>query len=257
MRFKKFLLWVIPLCMAYSLPVAAKDMTLSTGIDYSSGTYGATQSTDIIYLPITVKYEKPSWSLKLTLPYIKMTSPDNTINSGTPVQTASTVSLVRQTFSGQGDIIVTGTHNLHHDLAHGFAIDLTGKIKIPTADTTQGLGTGKYDYSAQLDLLKQSGRHMLFSSVGYRKMGDPDGLDFKNPWYGSIGWGHTASNTIQWGGIYELQQPVIDGNALLKDVLAYITYKITATHTVQGYLVKGLSDGSPDWGSGISVSTSF
>ena len=241
---QKYLLLATSLCAALQItPVAAQDISLSTGIDYSSGTYGSTQSTNITYIPLTLKYEDSLWSLKLTTPYIRVTNPI----SNPALQTAQ----------GLGDMVMTGTRNIYQNSSNGIAIDLTGKIKVPTADSSQGLGTGKYDYSAQIDLSKQSSTYITFGSLGYRKMGDPDGINFNNPWFGSIGIGHNLSNTTQWGGIYEAQQNTLDENSAIKDFLTYITHRISATQSIQIYIAKGLSDSSPDWASGLSMTTRF
>ena len=44
--------------------------SVGVGFDYSSGTYGESQSTDILYIPVIGKYEIEDWAFKLTVPYI-------------------------------------------------------------------------------------------------------------------------------------------------------------------------------------------
>jgi hypothetical protein len=41
------------------------------------------------------------------------------------------------------------------------------------------------------------------------------------------------------------------------EVTAYVTKKLRDTLKVQGSLLKGLSDGSPDWGIGAMITSTF
>src|SRR5438552_7503473 len=56
--------------------------TLSVGADSSTGKYGQDQSTHIFFMPITGKYEAGPWTLKLLVPYIRITGPGNVIGPG-------------------------------------------------------------------------------------------------------------------------------------------------------------------------------
>jgi hypothetical protein len=51
--------------------------SLTTGVDYTTGTYGGASSTDIVYVPLTGRYEIDKGLFKLTVPYIMVTGPGN------------------------------------------------------------------------------------------------------------------------------------------------------------------------------------
>lgn len=235
-----------------------KGLGLSAGMEYSTGKYGALQSTDIWYSPVTARYETGPWVLKLTLPYVRITGPGNVVGgNGNTVQIGSTGGAMRRSASGQGDVVAAASHTLYQDTGHGLLLDLTGKIKFATADAGQGLGTGKNDFSLQVEGVRQSADGMLFGSLGRRQIGDPAGTDFRNPWFGSLGASHPLGEAAQLGALYETRQRVIDGGARLSELTVFAAYKLTSSHTLQGYLVKGFSDGSPDWGAGAVLNSHF
>ena len=43
---------------------------INSGFDYSTGKYGGTTSTDIWYVPFSLKYQGFPWSAKLTVPWL-------------------------------------------------------------------------------------------------------------------------------------------------------------------------------------------
>lgn len=231
---------------------------LSAGMEYSAGNYGAQESTDIRYFPLTGKYQAGPVILKLTIPYVRITGPSNVVGvPGSVMQITTAGEGERRTASGLGDLVATGTYNVYQDMVNGRLLDLTGKVKFATADDTNGLGTGKNDFSIQTDAVKQIGSWALFGSLGWLKMGDPAGIDFKNTWFGSMGAGYGLNAATQLGAVYETRQRLIDGGSKLSQLMAFASYKLAPTYTLQGYVIKGFSDGSPDWGAGAVLSRDF
>lgn len=255
---KKFVLIAI-LVVAFGPTMATENgFSLSAGIERSTGNYGAQELTDIQYFPVTGKYQAGSVSLMLMIPYVSITGPSNVIGEpGNVIQITTAGGGERRRASGQGDVVATGTFNVYKNVISSLLLDLTGKFKFATADETKGLGTGKNDFSIQTDVVKQSGAWMLFGSLGWLKMGDPVGIDFKDPWFGSVGAGYGLNTATQLGAVYETRQRVIDGGAKLSQLTVFVSYKLAPTYTLQGYVIKGFSDGSPDWGAGTALNRDF
>jgi hypothetical protein len=70
-------------------PAADDRFTMGAGVDYSSGTYGGTIATNILYVPVYGKYETGRWLLKLTVPWLRITGPGNVVVAGeTPIVVA-------------------------------------------------------------------------------------------------------------------------------------------------------------------------
>src|SRR3954469_16534036 len=181
---------------AASNAMAASDdlLTLGTGLDYTTGNYGSSQSTDILYVPFIAKYESGPWVLKATVPWIRITGPGNVVGAGADRVVLSEGNAPRRTASGLGDIVLSGSYTLLGDMglladrsSAPIGLDIGGKVKLGTADEAQGLGTGKNDYSLQADAYKTFGAWTAFGSLGYRWYGDPAGVDLKDVFYGSVG----------------------------------------------------------------------
>src|SRR4051794_19358796 len=139
---------VLPAALILASPAALADstFTVSAGFDYSTGTYGTSSDTRIWYYPLMAKYEADALTLKLTVPYLKITGPSNVVAAaGQPVQVGTNGT--RRSESGAGDVVGAASYNIFDDRADGLLVDLTTKIKFATADEAKGLGTGENDYA--------------------------------------------------------------------------------------------------------------
>ena len=231
-------------------------LTLSTGFDRSSGKYGSDQSTDITYVPFALKYEGKSATLKLTVPYLRITGPANVVGGidSSPIVVANG-NAPRRTVSGLGDAVVSvGTPVYSSRTA---VIDLVGKVKLPTADENKGLGTGKADYAVQVDGFRTFQKTSVFSTLGYRVMGDPDGINFRNVPYGSLGALYKVSNGVSVGAAFDTKRAVIAGRDPQKEFSLLGSFAIDTNTKLQGYLVKGQGNSSPDYSVGAVISQAF
>jgi hypothetical protein len=138
----------------------------------------------------------------------------------------------------------------------GTVVDVTGKVKFGTADDAKGLGTGKNDYSIQLDLTqKLTDAITAFGSVGYKFVGSPSGSTLHDALYGEAGGAYKFTDTTQAGAILFVSEAI--GTSPQRDVTAYLTQKLTANWKIQVYGVRGFADGSPDWGGGAVATLKF
>lgn len=239
-------------------PAAAEDgLTLSTGFDYSRGKYGGRILTETTYIPFTAKYERGSWLYKLTVPWLRISGPGTVVGGGGEGVVLPGGAARRGSASGQGDVVASVGHTLVESTENGFVLDLVGKIKFGTADASRGLGTGKNDYALQADAVKSHGRFSALGTLGYKKMGDPSGLDLRNVWYGSVGAAWKFSPTTSAGAMLDFKQPSVAGGNRQRELTFYAAYRLGSAMRLQGYLVKGLADGSPDLGVGASLSALF
>jgi hypothetical protein len=238
-----------------TLPVAAEPgFSLTTGLDYSTGKYGGTETTEIYYVPVTGKYEADEYTLKLTVPYLRVTGPGNVLIDLGPIGPASTTSTTQ---SGLGDIVVAGTYNMYEGRGNGTLVDVTAKIKFATADEAKGLGTGENDYALQADLYKTLGKNTVFGTLGYKVMGSPADVTLNNVFYASLGAGHQYSQETSAGLILDLREKASATGYAQQELTAYVSHKLGKTWKAQAYAVKGFSDGSPEWGAGAMFTAAF
>jgi hypothetical protein len=247
--------------LATSAPLAlgAEGLTTySLGADYTTGKYGADQSTDILYIPFTGKYETGPWTARLVVPWIRITGPGNVVGApGDTVVLNNGASAERRTESGLGDVVASAFYNVLNERNSPFGLDLGGKVKFGTADETRGLGTGKNDYSVQADAFKPIGALTPFGSVGYRWYGDPQDINFKNVFYWSAGASYKLSQPTTIGVAYDHRPRIVDTGSHVSEATAFVSQKLNADWKLQVYGVKGFSSGSPDWGLGAVLAYSY
>ena len=261
----KILFWSLAVSSAVlyvtELHAAEDETTLkfSTGFEYSSGSYGFSKDTDIVYIPFTFKYETFPWSFKTTLPLVQITGPGGVIagvDGITVIDSPENTTTVkkRTTEKGLGDIILSSSYALDSLLDTSLLLDLTGKVKIATADESKGLGTGKNDYSLQLDIARKYGKTTPFSTLGYKVTGDPNGVRLNDVWYGSLGFEYKIKPSLSSGLSFDKKQAITSGSEVSKEVVAYLNWKLNPEMSLMAYGIAGFSDGSPDNGIGIQIS---
>lgn len=226
--------------------------SLATGFDYSSGKYGTASTTNILSIPVVGKYTTGPWLFKLTAPYVRISGAGGVVPGMGPVRMRGTAS---NTQSGLGDAIAAATYSLNEASTSTFSVDLTGKIKLATADT--GLGSGANDYAAQMDVYQSLDRFTAMGSLGSRILGNPNGISLNTVLYGSFGGVYQFTNQASGGVDMSLAQRPSATTAGQQELTAYVNYRIDKRLKAQGYVLKGFSDGSPDRGVGALVTYGF
>ena len=232
----------------------AEGLTLGTGFDYTSGKYGTSEKTEILYVPLTGKYEMGPWTFRAVLPYIRVTGPGNVVGVGDDRVTLPGGSTTRRTESGLGDIVTSAFYNVMNEGRAPFGLDIGAKVKFGTADRDKGLGTGENDYSIQADAFKPFGATTAFASLGYRWYGDPPGVALRNVVYGSAGATHKLSDNTSFGAAYDWRPRVSPNGGQISEATAFVTQRLSRAWKLQLYGVKGFSTGSPDYGAGAFLS---
>ncbi len=250
--------FLVSLTFQTSLTHAEGTFSLTSGVDYSTGKYGQSQSTDITYIPFIAKYETGDTTFKLTVPWLKITGPGDVVGSDALVVLGNT-NRPTTTESGLGDIVFSATHTIaQFGEGNPFILDLTGKVKFATASTSKGLGTGENDYSVVLDAYKPlNNTFTLFGDVGYKLTGDPAGLNLNNVWFGTAGLSYKINTTSSAGVIADARQATLDTSEPLRELTLFLTHKFSAHYKLQSYLTHGYSDASTDWGGGVMLGWMF
>jgi hypothetical protein len=225
---------------------------LSMGAEFTSGTYGGDTDIEDTYIPITASVDTGRIAFRLVVPYLSVRAPMGTIfdPDGIPIPGSGEIT----TESGLGDIIGSVTvYDVVSNRRSGFAMDLTGKIKLGTADEEKGLGTGETDYSVQADFYKFAHKLTLLGSVGYKFRGDPAGVDLDDVFMGSLGGTYRFTPDVNGGVIFDYRESAISGTGSIQELTGFVSRRINEDWRFQVYVLAGLTDSSPDWGSGIQI----
>lgn len=258
--FRTRLLFIAGAIALASLHARADDggstLTMGVGGDYSTGTYGGTQSTDIDYYSLFGRYETGRWTAKLTVPWLRITGPGTVVGGDRPIVIDATGNASRTTVSGLGDVVAALTYSAYE--SKSLLIDVTGKLKLPTASQSEGLGTGKADYAIQTDFYATLRPGLtVFTGVGYRVFGDPEGTDYQNVFSGNVGVSWKVTSTLSAGASYDFRQAVLPGKQPMRELTPFVVWKFTPHTKLQLYAVQGFSTSSVDWGGGAVLMRTF
>ena len=247
-------------CLAATSPVpqdaqTVGKFTLSTGFDYSTGKYGQTDSTDIVSVPLVLQWEVSLWTVKLTVPYLRVSGPSNVIAGVGALSNANPPA--NETRSGLGDVVATASYYIYNDTAEGLIVDLSGEIKFGTASSSRGLGTGKEDFEGQMDIYKSVGSMTPFASFGYRLVGSPAGVTLNNVAFGSLGVDDKIVGGTNVGASFLIQERMSSSVDPAHELTVYVSHRMTGDWRVQGYVLTGFTNASPKFEVGGMVGHTF
>ncbi|HZE61614.1 MAG TPA: transporter [Burkholderiales bacterium] len=260
--------WVVGCAFAFgmgavSFSCAADDaeLRLGVGADYSRGTYGGSTESSTLSIPFTARYELDRWTYKVTVPWLEVKAPADVIpglgrvdNSGKSKRRnfAGT-----KTETGLGDIVGAATYNLWYDDDLERGLDLTGRVKLPTADAGKGLGTGSTDFGLQADTYRSFDQLTLFAGVGYTFFGHSDYVELKNAVNYGIGASRKMNERDSLGASLDGRQKASVGGAPQREVTFFWNRRADRDTRLQAYVLFGLANGSPDFGLGVSAAKTF
>ncbi len=224
----------------------------STGFDYSSGTYGAATPTEIWYVPIAVRASKGPWSFKVATGWLSVSGPALLVDAGTA--DAALGLRTSGSATGMADLNFSVTYSVDSLAAHNIFLDLTARLKAPTASFAKGLGTGEWDQAVQIDLSSVFGKFMPFAFVGYKVAGRPAGFSLRNVVYGEVGAQYAWTDRISTGVMYDVRQASIRTAETPQELTGYVALKLSERWSMTVYGGTGFSANSPSAGGGATLS---
>lgn len=199
-----------------AVPASAQETVVTAGINarVATGTFGSAQSTTLIYAPATLQVAVSRLELSGYFPWVSITNgsvvpsqggfvpmrgsmtdapgagismrgPMGGMMGGTSGGTgmpglSSFVPGLGTRQSGAGDIVFGAGYRVIDRPSQGLQVVASVRVKLPSASTDAGLGTGKRDVAAFGTLRKQTAAGWFYAEGGYVALGDPDGLDLRN-----------------------------------------------------------------------------
>ena len=217
------------------------DVRLSAGVTFSSGAFGGTDDIEDLYVPISASFDTGRVGFQLVVPYLRVSAPG---------EVATT------TESGLGDVIGSVTlYNAYYSPDRRLALDISAAVKLGTADEAKGLGTGESDFSVYLDGYKYFDNVTLLSSVGYRWRGETADAPVDDVFLGSFGAAFSVSPEAMLGLIYDYRESALVDTDDIHELTGFVSFDLNDDWQAEVSAFAGLTDSSPDWGAGFSVST--
>ncbi|MDI1326083.1 MAG: transporter [Brevundimonas sp.] len=251
----KFCLFGAACVAALAVPGLASAQVVwegTAGVDYSSGKYGGSQDTHVLYAPLGLRAQANRWRVELAVPYVNIRGPEGSVGGGVVVPGDGAVS----SRSGLGDVTLSAAYQLMPAGGQGLSLEVGGTVKFPTAD--EDLGTGESDYnllvSAQLPL---ADRFRLTGSVGYSWLGDPDLYELEDGVTASLGAIYDVSATSSLGLMGSYRAEYFAGLGEQTQLNPFVSFRSASGWSATAYGTVGLSDAAPDYGAGLQLGRTF
>lgn len=229
---------------------------VALGIDYSSGDYGDSVDTDIVFIPLSLSLTDGPWTLRVIAPWVDVTGPADIFAPHNPGEEEEHAAEDERTsVSGLGDMQL-GVSSIHQVGKSVFYVSPSAWVKVPTADDEKRLGTGEFDYWFRVTgMAPILGRGWLFASAGYRWMGSSSTIPLEDRALAGIG---LQSRIGQWGlgSSYDFQQSSVHSADDLHEMTLFVNRRIAGAECTL-YGRRGFTEASPDLGIGLRVGVAF
>jgi hypothetical protein len=275
-------------------PQPAPDRNWQVGFSpsYSSGNFGTDTTSTFLYAPISVRRFFRDGDVAVVLPFVTATTDGRTtIVGGNPVvvdgdnsgpggggsggdgcsgsnsgpgggsNTCGTTSRLagqKVTTAGIGDIILRGRYYVLQERDYLPLIAITGRLKIPTASASQGLGTGKMDEGVGAEMSKLLGeKWLMFLDGGFNVIGRPDGLNLRNQWWYDMGAGYYWTKNLLTTVYFEEYRSLVSGRQNIRDFYFGANYRASDAWRYNAGVTVGVSNGAPDYAFMLGTSYRF
>ncbi len=263
---------------------------------YSTGNFGTSSTSSFLYAPLSMRRLFKDGDITVIVPFVTSTSDGRTTivgGSATRVddnsksgsggsggstsddggcsgkgQSGSGKDRVcgltsrgpgqKVTTSGLGDVIIKGRYYAVEEGNAMPLIALTARVKLPTANDSQGLGTGALDYGFGVEMSKMFGEHWIgFLDAGYNIIGDPEGLPFQNQHWYDVGAGYFLTKDFLVSAYFEEYRAIVPGFVNARDFFFATNYTVSSAWRLNSGVTVGVSNGAPDYALSVGASYRF
>lgn len=228
---------------------SALSLAASVGIDYSTGAYGAEEKTDVVLVPVILRARSGKLALSSSVTYIRIDGPADIVigPDGEQLPGVPTGSGVRE---GLSDLSLGAGYTISGKGAVDPQFAVSGRIKLPTSRESVQLSTGKVDYSVRGEVTVPAGGISPFASVGYRFLGDPEGVDLRNGLTASVGASAAFGRKVVIAS-FDYSTATSASTEDSRSLFGGFSIPVSSRMNMTGYGVVGLSESTPDYGLGL------
>jgi hypothetical protein len=203
-RFKKLFYLLIFFSAGITAMYGQSRWSVNSSLQYASGNYLSDQQLHSWYLYGGIRYQANDFYAALSIPFIASNGQNvsqfgniyipNHMGSGSSGMTGTGGrpgghmmgggNLVTSSSTenyGLGDLYFYAGYNILNSFTSPVGLSADGYIKFPTASTSNGFGTGKFDFSLSGTLRKNFGSYLVYASGGFIYLGNPDSVTYNNP----------------------------------------------------------------------------
>lgn len=237
---------------AYDSPVVHFD----AGLNYSRGDYGLSEDTEIFLGLVTATAETAAWRLQALAPFINIDGPAAVIAGGAQ-GTGVPGRPNTGSATGLGDVTLGATYKFGAVFGNNTTVDVGAQLKLPTGSESRGLGTGETDAYFQADFRHPLGNLTPFATLGYRFLGSNAQYPLENGLFVSLGAVRRLTASTFAGASYNWRERIIRRGDHASEALGFFLHQLNERWRLQGYVLAGFTNASPDFGTGLSLGYRF
>jgi hypothetical protein len=218
---------------------------------FLTGDFGTGVESDIAYLPFVASWRGERSRVRVTVPWLSIrTSEPITFVGGDVIRRG--MGGVTEA-SGPGDVV----GEIELDLVRGGAapggrrpwVSAGFRVKLPTANEAEGLGTGELDYGPLVAVVQPVGPDWyVLGEIRYVVRGDPPAIDYRNTLWLALGAQRRLAEAGSVSLILDQRQSVLPGRETIRDLTIGYDLRLTPSVGLRSALYAGLSDTAEDWG---------
>ncbi len=277
-----------PVFALSTTPDKPQTVSISFGAEFASGKYGTDTTTRSVYMPLIATWSpNDRFDIGIEVPFLYQSNSNVTTdlyrNSQQSTAAATTVAkggpgsnrgaFLQQGAGGPGGSTASGSSTsdvsgLGDIILRLGVIALSEStkvpqirpslfIKFPTANKSDGLGTGEFDASVGVELTKWFGDLHLTGEGTYTYQGKADGFGLNNYFSYIGGVGYQLTEYIEPMVLVKGATAPSDYSSDLLEVRARLIWSLTRSTLLDLYGSRGIADSSPEYGGGIAVIYSF
>lgn len=253
-------------------PEAAKSYAIGIGAELIQGDYGVDANARLFTMPLTLTfYPGMDFDISVELPFLIASSSTGSTMlvtqsggsgrrwwSTTSSTTTTTVATeTTTTEAGLGDISLTAGWVILNERELLPELRPYAYLKVPTGNDQSGLGTGTYEAGPGLSASKWIDDLHLFADSSYIFQNSTDlyaGKDYLN-FSGGIGF--QLTDRLYTAALFKGATAKAEGGDMAREIRLKLSATQSRKVTWDFYLIKGLSDASPDFGGGLQAVYSF
>jgi len=266
-------------------PAAARAqdaVSVGMSVRVVSGTFGSSQTTHLVYAPAVLRVDVHRFELSGAFPYVTIDSGTVALSQagfvpmqgslsgaptvGVPMQgrgmmgqqggtggTSATTLLTNQ--SGFGDIVAGAGYRVLDRPRAGVQLVIGLRVKVPTAGTASGLGTGQADLAGVVTIRKRFGTGWIYAEGGYLAVGNPAGADLRNVALWSAGAGRHLTGRLYLLASAAGSGAVVPAFGTPAEIGAGLGVTLTDRLNVTVLPTFGLSNASPKYALTVGISS--
>lgn len=219
---------------------------------YLTGDYGLASDTDVFAGILALEHDADRWRVRGDVSVLTIDGPSAV---GTGGGTAGARPSTDRT-TGLGDTNLEGTWKfLEPESAR--QINLTGRVKLPTANEDHGLGTGEFDYFVQVDVSQRINTLVIFGNIGWQFLGDSSRYQLDDGPYATVGLAGPLTEGLTAGAGLNWRSDTGGGADDAVDSFVFVSRDLDEQWRAVLIGIVGFTDASPDLGAGLSLAYTF